>query len=701
MRTVMHTAALAAALVAASAAADAGKDFDRTGQVINICGGRPLRISMLETRGSKNARRTSSSYWVEDPESMPKISGGDVIRLMGVMTDPSGPIADEFPHEPAKIVTNIVVVGRGPLPDAHLTNADDVNSGKYIGDFVQISGVVSSVIRDEMNAQWNWFVLRAMQGHVYIAVPEYEHPFDELVKMTDAEVSVYGRCHRQWNWRRFSGHYVIPAGENGIKVTGPAIPPSVAQAMPESATTPRGFGLCRRQGIFTHRVRAEGTIVAMAARFAFVQTPGGHIIKLEPLTGSPMPEPGSGVSATGFLSLDFNGLQMHDTVISPAPEARRQVSAATEPVDLARLYGTTKTHSAFARNRATMTGRVANSHENIRSSGTIRVESDGVSANVDVSALPDETLEGVTAGATIRVTGVCNAEFESDPSTTTFPRFTGFTIVPDCENGIAVLTRPPWWTTGRLVAVIVSLLCALAAISGLCVVLKKLSDRRGRQLYEERAAHVRTQAKIDERTRLAAELHDAVSQTITGVTLQVDSAARAHRAGSDAVGGFLASASKMLASCRRELQDCLWDLRSRTFEEKDMTEAITRTLAPHVANVDTSVRFNVPRDPLSESTTHNILCIVRELVVNAIRHGGARHIWIAGEHHDGLITFSVRDDGSGFDEAQSPGPAQGHFGLQGIRERINPYKGTVTVSSRPGGGAKITVSMFETRQNGS
>ena len=43
----------------------------------------------------------------------------------------------------------------------------------------------------------------------------------------------------------------------------------------------------------------------------------------------------------------------------------------------------------------------------------------------------------------------------------------------------------------------------------------------------------------------------------------------------------------------------------------------------------------------------------------------------------------------------------GYAGLQGIRERINPYKGTVKVSSRPGGGAKVTVSMFETRQNGS
>ena len=72
-------------------------------------------------------------------------------------------------------------------------------------------------------------------------------------------------------------------------------------------------------------------------------------------------------------------------------------------------------------------------------------------------------------------------------------------------------------------------------------------------------------------------------------------------------GDKVESAKKMLASCREELRCSLWDLRSRTFEEKDMTEAIQRTLAPHAISADITVRFNVPRDRLSESTTHAIL----------------------------------------------------------------------------------------------
>ena len=108
-----------------------------------------------------------------------------------------------------------------------------------------------------------------------------------------------------------------------------------------------------------------------------------------------------------------------------------------------------------------------------------------------------------------------------------------------------------------------------------------------------------------------------------------------------------------------------------------------------------SVRFNVPRKLLSESTAHSILRIVRELVVNAIRHGKATHVWIAGECSGGRISFSVRDNGCGFETSSAPGPRDGHFGLQGIRERVRAAKGTINIESIPSKGAKITITVPE------
>lgn len=126
-----------------------------------------------------------------------------------------------------------------------------------------------------------------------------------------------------------------------------------------------------------------------------------------------------------------------------------------------------------------------------------------------------------------------------------------------------------------------------------------------------------------------------------------------------------------------------------------MTEAIQRTITPHSEQANVSVRFNVPRERLSESTTHTILKIIRELVVNAIRHGNADNIRIAGNHSDGRVRFSVTDDGNGFAPQTAPGPSLGHFGLQGIRERAAERHGDVEIVSRPGKGTKVIVTLVE------
>jgi len=102
----------------------------------------------------------------------------------------------------------------------------------------------------------------------------------------------------------------------------------------------------------------------------------------------------------------------------------------------------------------------------------------------------------------------------------------------------------------------------------------------------------------------------------------------------------------------------------------------------------------VPRTILSESAAHDTLRIIRELATNALRHGQARLLRIAGEYRDGLVRFSVRDDGTGFDPSTARGPADGHFGLQGIRERVKDRNGELVIESAPGQGTKVTVTLM-------
>ena len=199
--------------------------------------------------------------------------------------------------------------------------------------------------------------------------------------------------------------------------------------------------------------------------------------------------------------------------------------------------------------------------------------------------------------------------------------------------------------------------------------------------------------RIDERTRLATEIHDAISQTLTGVSFQIDAAAKTLPADTSASARFLAIARRTLLSCREELRRCIWDLRSDTLGMDDFSEAVEKTVRQGTGDAKLSVRFAVRRDQLSDSTAHAILCIVRELAVNAARHGKARNIKIAGSQGDDGIRFSVADDGCGFDPAARPGPAEGHFGLQGAKERLAAIGGTMHIESSPGNGTKVTVEI--------
>ncbi len=697
MKTIVSTLAVAIACATSAFGADDASPFVCTGQVGFVCGGVPQRFVLLVA--THDGRYSfSHSYWIEEPGAH-SFRSGDIVHIAGKVVPPTGKIRDEKPGENAYVATNVQTIAHGSFPAPAPSDVGEINTGRITGKYVCVSGVVSSVVHDEMNAQWNWFVLRTRKGNVYVAASNLEQPYAKLLAATDAEVEVRGLLHKQNNWRRFIGPYLIASGEECVRVVG--APPSADElhelSRKDFAADFRAIQLGKVD--FTHRVKVNGMLVASGRDMCFLETADGTLLKVIPLGGLHVPEPGTQVSASGFASLDFGGLRLGDAVFEPSGEAPQRKSDS-ENATMADLYRMARNpdnnnNTESLRRIVTIEGMVANSTESVRAGKAIRIEQAGLNMSVDASSVPESRLDDVRKGCTLRVTGVCHAEFETDPSATSFPRFTGFTIFPTYDDGIVVIGQPPWWTTGKLVAVIVSLLGLLIVFFSLTLVLKKLSDRRGQQLYEEKVAHIRTEAKVEERTRLAIELHDAISQTLTGVALQIDSADLLNNGANKPLGKFLDTARWMLGSCRRELQDCLWDLRSRTFDEKDMTEAVNRAIAPNTGGAKMTVRFNVPRRLLSESAAHSILRMVRELVVNAVRHGGATRIWIAGECSDGHIAFSVRDNGCGFDMAAAPGPRDGHFGLQGIRERVRAAKGRIEIESAPGKGSKITVTMPE------
>ena len=303
------------------------------------------------------------------------------------------------------------------------------------------------------------------------------------------------------------------------------------------------------------------------------------------------------------------------------------------------------------------------------------LNSDEITIPIDCSASP-EAIANLETNSRVEVTVLAVLETESWRESIALPQTRGLKLILRSAQDINVISRPPWWTPARLTAAIITLLFAIVFIITANRIINKIVMRR----------------KISERTRLAVELHDSLSQTLAGVACQI---AAGHGAISEdpvTAKSLLKTAERMLESSRTELKNCLFDLRSDTVDDPDFTRAIEKTLTILNPAADISIRFNVPRSLMTDTLAHAVLCIIRELVANAIRHGEATRIRIAGIVEGKKILFSVRDNGSGFEPKRHPGPREGHFGLAGVHERLAAINGSFSITSKPGA-TRITANI--------
>ena len=323
------------------------------------------------------------------------------------------------------------------------------------------------------------------------------------------------------------------------------------------------------------------------------------------------------------------------------------------------------------------------------------VDDGGYKIVVDCSAMP-EAIKTLQEESKLMISGICVLQSENWHSDIFFPKVSGLFVVPRTSDDIVVIKRPPWWTTLKLFVVVISLFFVLIAILAWNIALRAIVARKSKSLLKEQALKLSETIKVDERTRLAAELHDFHSQNLTAIAYQISAAQDACSNAQSETTKCLSIAGNMLRSCRTELRRCLWDLRNEVLDLPDFAEAIRLTVGPVSGDAKLSVRFTGLRSQISDSFAHTIISILRELSANASNHGHAKTISIAGEQRQHFVRFSIRDDGIGFDPSQRPDQNDGHLGLDGIQERIRRFGGTFEIQSRPGSGTYIRFSMQQT-----
>ena len=503
-------------------------------------------------------------------------------------------------------------------------------------------------------------------------------------------MNINGICRFPSGARGFLGPRLELTGLNAIRVTRPA--PSDPFDAPMLADihriNPTAVANMGRRAIV-------GRVIAVwnGDRF-IIKTADGRLLRITLARRHSPPAYGETVRVVGFPETDLFRINIGGAIWrreEPAlpPEGPPQHCTASDL--LMDANGRQQFRPRYFGHTLKLKGQLRDIPEPDRPNAHTLLDCGNVIIPINTDMCPG-VFKGVTAGCTVELSGICLMETENWRSDAPFPRITGMTLIMRTPGDLKVLSRPPWWTPLRLSIVIGALLVVLSGIFIWNRMLNRLVERRSRALLKEQAAHDVADLKVEERTRLAVELHDTLAQNLTGISLQIDAAQMAAEENPNSVMPYLETARRKMQNCRENLRNCLWDLRSGAFEEKTLAEAIRRTIAPHIGTTDVHVDMDVPCRKLSDNTLHAVLCIIRELVINAIRHGKASLIGISGQLESDGLSFSVSDNGVGFDPTTRPGLSEGHFGLQGVSERARRLGGTFEIASKPNQGTTATLS---------
>ena len=611
-------------------------------------------------------------------------SAGDLLRIAGefrLYTD----------NKAIAICDDIQRTGHATVEPPETITDDRLGDDAQLDAWRRIRGTVRGVFADDIDPDYAFLVLGGRTRAVYVNVCIAGSDLDALHALLGTEVTVDGFiCAPQGIQRFRSGRQVFVNNVCDIRPLREAGHSAFdAPALKDlSFREPAELLACGRR-------RARGSVLAVWGEDSILLgTDEGTVLRAD-LVNVRAPRTGERIEVSGFPETDFFRINLSCATWRPAPSAVSAAATNIPPDEVsipdlfADVAGRSRVRSDLQGRTVRLNGRVC---DLLTDRPRLLLKDGDFTVSVDAHALggfpPD-----VSVGCELAVSGVCVIDTGNWRSPLDFPRINDVLVCVRDASDVRILRRPSRGTPQRLLLIIGSLLAILLAVLVWNRALHRLVAKRSRQLADETLAHAESSLRLGERTRLAVELHDSVAQTLSGISLELDAASGFLEKDPSRLRRHLTVAVQSLKSCRDEIRNCIWDLRTRALELDNTAEAIRQTLLPHLGDARLAVRFNVPRARLTDNTMHAILRIVRELAVNAVRHGHASLVQVAGSIEGDRLLFSVHDNGSGFDPAHAPGLREGHFGLQGVRERIEGLEGEMTVDSAPGKGAKITLSL--------
>jgi len=650
---------------------------------------------------------TSGGVFVENISNL-QPSPGDVVTVSGI----------SYPGGYAPIISRPgwEKVGTAPMPPAEPVAIEQLMSGAEDSQRIEISGIVRNAHGSGAQLELE-LASGGYRIHVYEPIP----PGVDLQALIGAKVRVKGTAATAYNapLRHLVAVDVYVPFLSDCVIEEPA----ASDPFREPLTPINSIGQYHKGRAPGDRAHVKGIVTCQRkGEDVFIRdaTGGLQIKSSNTLSVSP----GDVIEAVGFPGVEHFLPVLEDAVFRKTGEPRTDVQPKSVPI--AELMQGLH-HADLITLKGKLLDRLA---EEVLSPGggsniektTLVLQTTNLIFTAEAETpTPNSSLTSIPIGSMLAVSGICFLQSEENGT------IRSLQILLPTPDSVRISTKPSWLTPQHLLIILAfAFVVIIVATSWIIMVSKRNSAlrhlihereldqkalqkahdtlelrviERTRQLKFQitarKEAEVQSKAILAERTRLAKELHDTLEQTLTGVTLQLNTVAKLFQQSPETASYHLGLVRNMVRMSRVELRRSIWDLRSRELEEFDLSKALlisgNRIADSAGIHVEVETKGNIR--PLPEVIEENLLRIGQEAVTNAVKHSGADWTKIELEFGAQTVILDIRDNGKGFAPENCAGPNDGHFGLLGMSERAKRLGGQISITSAPGKGTTIRVEL--------
>jgi signal transduction histidine kinase len=257
-----------------------------------------------------------------------------------------------------------------------------------------------------------------------------------------------------------------------------------------------------------------------------------------------------------------------------------------------------------------------------------------------------------------------------------------------CFGIVSLITLATHGVDGLYAAVFYAITFVVSGFFGFTIQqVERERDRNQRLVEELQATQQKLQelAVVEERNRLARDLHDSVKQQVFAISMQL-SAARASLKEDDKAYPSVAQAEKLAQQAGAELTTLIHQLRPPGLAQKSLAEAVKSHVKDWKHQNNIEIEVNVREVPVSPEGEQVLFRILQEALANVARHSQANKVWVRLRSENDHVALTIEDNGIGYD---TEGITKG-VGLDSMKERLAEVNGSLEVSSREAQGTCIT-----------